>query len=119
MLSDWSVSHYADDILPGVSADFTQPSWNWHTIYPALGGSASSPSTYPLKVTGLTTTGASGTVIPGGSSFYRFSVSANATGTLEITAGSAGSPRCDCPTPLMSCLVDWLHLVRRKEEIST
>jgi hypothetical protein len=92
MLSDWSVSHYADDILPGVSADFTQPSWNWHTIYPALGGSASSPSTYPLKVTGLTTTGASGTVIPGGSSFYRFSVSANATGTLEITAGSAGTP---------------------------
>ncbi|CAN5883460.1 hypothetical protein BH11GEM1_BH11GEM1_08860 [soil metagenome] len=91
MLSDWSVSNYADDIVPGVSVDFTQPSWNWHSIYPALGGSPSSPSTYPLKVTGLTTTGASGTVIPGGSSFYRFSVSASATASLGITAGSGGT----------------------------
>ena len=91
MLSDWSVSHYADDIVPGVSADFTQPSWNWHNIYPALGGSASAPSTYPLKVTGLTISGASGTVIPGGSSFYRFSVAANASASLGITAGSGGT----------------------------
>lgn len=91
MLSDWSVSHYTDDIVPGVSADFTQPSWNWHSIYPALGGTPAAPSTYPLKVDGLTTTGASGTVIPGASSFYRFSVSANATASLGITAGSAGS----------------------------
>ena len=88
MLSDWSVSNYTDDIVPGVSADFSQPSWNWHSIYPALGGSAATPSTYPLKVTGLTTTGASGTVIPGGSSFYRFSVAANATASVGITAGS-------------------------------
>ena len=91
MLSDWSVSQYADDIVPGVSVDFTQPSWNWHTIYPALGGSASTPSTYPLKVTGLTTAGASGSVIPGGSGFYRFSVAANATAVLGITAGSGGA----------------------------
>ena len=91
MLSDWSVSHYTDDIVPGVSADFTQPSWNWHNIYPALGGSPSAPSTYPLKVTGLTATGATGTVIPGASSFYRFSVSANASASLGITAGSGGS----------------------------
>lgn len=90
MLSDWSVSNYADDIVPGASADFMQPSWNWHSIYPALGGTPSAPSTYPLSVTGLTTTGASGTVIPGGSSYYRFSVSANTMASLGITAGSGG-----------------------------
>ena len=91
MLSDWSVSQYADDIVPGISVDFTQPSWNWHNIYPALGGSASAPSTYPLKVTGLTTAGASGSVVPGGSGFYRFSVAANTTAVLGITAESGGS----------------------------
>ena len=100
MLSDWSVSNYADDIVPGASADFMQPSWNWHSIYPALGGTAASPSTYPLNVTGLTTTGASGTVIPGGSSFYRFSVGANTMASLGITAGSGGTA-----TPVQGVIV--------------
>ena len=91
MLSDWSVSQYADDIVPGARADFTQPSWNWHNIYSVLGGSASAPPTYPLKVTGLTTAGASGSVIPGGSGFYRFSVAANTTAVLGMTADSGGA----------------------------
>ncbi len=91
MLSDWSVAQYADDVVPGASADFSQPSWNWHAIYPALGGSPTAPSTYPLVVSGLTTTGAGGTVIPGASAFYRFSIAANATATVGITAGSSGA----------------------------
>ena len=90
MLRDWSVSHYTDDIVGGLSADFAQPSWNWHSLYPALG----TAGVYPLSVTGLTTTGAGGSVIPGGASYFRFSVAANATGSVALTSssGAAAAP---------------------------
>ena len=63
MLRDWSVSNYTDDLVAGVSADFTQPSWNWHSVFPALG---SGSAVYPLSITGLTASGVNGSVIPGG-----------------------------------------------------
>ncbi len=89
MLRDWSVSHYADDIVPGISVDFMQPSWNWHTIYPALGAG----STYPLQVGSLVAATTSGSVIPGGAAYYRFSVAASATGTITLTrSGATSSP---------------------------
>ncbi|CAN5918565.1 hypothetical protein BH11GEM1_BH11GEM1_36460 [soil metagenome] len=89
MLRDWSVSHYADDIVPGVSVDFMQQSWNWHTIYPALGTN----STYPLLVSSLVAATTSGSVIPGGAAYYRFSVAASATGTITLTrSGATSSP---------------------------
>ena len=83
MLRDWSVSNYTDDVA-GVSAAFLQPSWNWHSIYPALSGNAS----YPLKVNQLSSTTVSGTVIPGGAAYYRFSLAVNATGTVTLTKPS-------------------------------
>jgi hypothetical protein len=85
-LRDWAVSNYTDDVVSGESVDFTQPSWNWHSIYPALG----TGGPYPLKVTGLTTSGASGLVIPGGTTYYRFSVAANATASITLTSASGG-----------------------------
>ena len=89
MLRDWSVSNYTDDVVAGVSQDFTQPSWNWHSIFPALG---STGATYPLSVAGLASTGASGSAIPGGASYYRFSVAANATASLSLTTGAGAAP---------------------------
>jgi hypothetical protein len=90
MLGDWSVSNYADDIVSGLSADFTQPSWNWHSIFPLLG----SNSTYPLKVNPLVSPTTSGSVIPGGAAYYRFSVAANATATviLSRSTGATSGP---------------------------
>ena len=88
MLRDWSVSNYTDDLVTGVSADFTQPSWNWHSIFPVLG----STGTYPLAVAALSVAGASGTVVPGGAAFYRFSVAANATASIGLSAGGTGGP---------------------------
>ncbi len=84
MLRDWSVSNYTDDVVTSVSADFSQPSWNWHTIFPALG----SNSSYPLKVTSLVAPATSGSVVPGGAAYYRFSVAANATGTVTLSRSS-------------------------------
>ena len=90
MLRDWSVSNYTDDIVSGISIDFTQPSWNWHSIFPALASGAG----YPLATAGLSTAGAAGTVVPGGAAYYRFAVAANATASLTLTpaAGGAGAP---------------------------
>lgn len=89
-LRDWSVSHYADDTVTNVGAEFSQPSWNWHSIYPAFGTNA----TYPLKIEQLSTATTSGSVIPGGAAFYRFSVAANANGsvTLSNSSGTAAGP---------------------------
>ena len=85
MLRDWSVSHYTDDVVSGVSADFTQPSWNWHSIFAAL----ATTGAYPLTATGLPVAGTSGSAVPGGASFYRFSVPANADASIKLTAAKA------------------------------
>ena len=87
MLGDWSISNYADDIVSGVSADFMQPSWNWHSIFPALG----SNSAYPLTVNPLVSPTTSGSVIPGGAAFYRFSVTANATATVTLSRATGAT----------------------------
>ena len=87
MLRDWSVSNYTDDAVLGLAADFTQPSWNWRTIYPALG----SNSAYPLKLSSLVGATTAGSVIPGGAAYYRLSVAANATGTITLSTSSGVS----------------------------
>lgn len=88
MIRDWSVSHYTDDATPGVAADFMQPSWNWHDIYPALG---SGGGTYPLATNPLPTTGVSGTVIPGASAFYRFAIPPNGSANITVSGGTASA----------------------------
>jgi hypothetical protein len=86
-IRDWSVSQYADDVVAGVNVDFTQASWNWHSIFPALGGGG---GTYPLQTVSLPLAGTSGSLIPGASAFYRFSVGANGSASLRLSA-STGS----------------------------
>jgi hypothetical protein len=88
MIRDWSISNYTDDTLAGVAAELTQPSWNWHSIYPALG---SGGGTYPLQVLPLATTGGSGTVVPGSAAYYRFAVPANASATVTVSGGTAAA----------------------------
>jgi hypothetical protein len=83
MLRDWSVSHYTDDLVAGAPVQHTQPSWNFHSIYPALTGAGNS---YPLTVTPLNAGAASGTLIGGGAAYYRFAIPANATATISVTA---------------------------------
>ncbi|MFL5606627.1 MAG: hypothetical protein ACJ8AD_09295 [Gemmatimonadaceae bacterium] len=89
-LRDWSVSQYTDDVVVNESADYTQPSWNWHNLFQAFNGGT---GRYPLPVTTLPTAGTSGSVIPGGAAFYRFAVPANAVASLTLTgAGGAATP---------------------------
>ena len=79
---DWTVSNYMDDQVSGLPAEFSQPSWHWHSLYKALAGLG---KPYPLEVKTLTAGAASGTVLGGTADYYRFSVPANATATITLT----------------------------------
>jgi hypothetical protein len=84
---DWNVSHYTDDAVAGVPAEWTQPSWNWHSVFKALAGTGRA---YPLEVKSLSTgTPAAGTLIGGAAAYYRFSVPPNVTATVTLTAPAA------------------------------
>jgi hypothetical protein len=73
-----------------VAAELQQKSWNWHSIF---GGVTASPALYPLAVTHMTasTSTYTGSVVPGGSAFFDFSVAANDTATFTLD-GQAGAP---------------------------
>jgi hypothetical protein len=80
---DWNVSHYTDDLVSGLPAEHVQPSWNWHSIFKVLAGTGKA---YPLDVQTMTGGAASGTLIGGAAAYYRFSIPANTTATLTLTA---------------------------------
>jgi hypothetical protein len=82
---DWNVSHAVDDVA-SVSAELTQPSWNWHSIFPVL------YTTYPLNYQVMTdATSYSGSVIGGGAAYYKLSVPANGSATVTLTGQSASA----------------------------
>ena len=82
---DWNVSHYIDDQVNGLPAEFSQPSWHWHSLYKALGGSGPA---YPLEVKTLTGGSATGTVLGGSAAYYRFSIPPNTTATITLSTPS-------------------------------
>jgi hypothetical protein len=87
---DWNIAHYTDDLVSGVPSEYTHPSWNWHSIYPALSGTG---NVYPLKVDPLASTGASGSLIGGAAAYYRFSIPAGATANISLSfPGTAPGP---------------------------
>jgi hypothetical protein len=89
LVRDWSAAQAVDDVQ-GVAAELQQKSWNWHSIF---GGVTASPALYPLAVTHMTasTSTYTGSVVPGGSAFFDFSVAANDTATFTLD-GQAGAP---------------------------
>lgn len=84
---DWNVSNAVDDVAP-VPAELTQPSWNWHSIFPVLYPT----SGYPLKYSVMTdATSYSGTVIGGGAAYYKLAVPASTQATITLGGQSASS----------------------------
>ncbi|HKH94140.1 MAG TPA: hypothetical protein VKA54_20215 [Gemmatimonadaceae bacterium] len=77
---DWNVSHYMDDLISGLPAEFTQESWNWHSLYKAI-----YKAPYPLEVKAFTGGTASGELIEGSSAYYRFSIPPNTAATFTLT----------------------------------
>jgi hypothetical protein len=91
LLRDWSVSHVIDD-SPNASAELSQRSWNWHSVF---GGPDGTAALYPLPVNGMSpaTSTYGGTVVAGGAAYYSFTVPADGTATLNLSgqAGATGS----------------------------
>jgi hypothetical protein len=90
MIRDWMVSLAVDDFTV-TGSELQQKSWNWRFVF---AGSEGVGVFYPLTVTPMTTaTSYSGTVVAGGSAYYRLSVPANGTATLSLggQSGAAGS----------------------------
>jgi hypothetical protein len=94
---DWSFSHYTDDFLPSAAPEYTQPSWNYRSIFPALSGTNNS---YPLEVNSLSSGSstsasptASGTLISGGSAYYRFSIPSGSTAEITLTTNGPVAAR--------------------------
>ncbi len=84
---DWVVAVYADDAVSGVAATYTQPSWNYRSVYGGLGG-------FPLTVTPLSNaTPFTRTLTAGGSTWYfRAGVPASGTATFQLSAPTATAP---------------------------
>lgn len=88
---DWNVSHAVDDVAP-VPTALTQPSWDWHSIFPVLYGGSTNPTYYPLKFTVMTDASSyTGTVAGGGAAYYKLSVPAGGSATLTLGGQSAAA----------------------------
>ena len=87
LVRDWSVSHAIDDVA-APATQYQQRSWNWHSLYPAI-GTFTSP--YPLAVQPLsiTSTISNATVVSGGAAFYSLAVGAGASVTLTFSNSSS------------------------------
>ena len=84
---DWNVSHAVDDVAP-VPSELTQPSWNWHSIFPVIYPSGG----YPLKYQVMTdATSYTGSVVGGGAAYYKLSVPASGSATLTLGGQSAAA----------------------------
>ncbi len=94
-IRDWATSLFSDDIIGVTDARFLEPSWNMRNIFPSLVNSANQPlGIYPLKVIPISDASAGNVSIAGGgSAFFRFSVPANASASIDwSTAGLPVSP---------------------------
>ncbi|HVZ78305.1 MAG TPA: Ig-like domain-containing protein [Gemmatimonadaceae bacterium] len=86
MFRDWATSVYADDYVPGVVANYTQPSWNFRQIVKLYNGQSFS-QVGRILVNDVTQ---SVTLTAQGVSFLRFTVPNGKQGTLRVT-GVGGS----------------------------
>jgi Bacterial Ig-like domain (group 2) len=85
MSRDWAVAQFADDAGLAVSTNYTNPSWNFRSILPALNSGK-----FPLLTRPLLGTPVDITLNGGGAAYLRFSVAANVPATIGGT--SAGQP---------------------------
>lgn len=90
-LQDFLVAVYTDDNTKigsaGTSGRYSMASWNYRSVYGALG----TPS-FPLRDIALPVDGTASVVLSslGTSNYYRFSIAAGATATLSLTPATGG-----------------------------
>jgi len=81
-LRDWSTSVLTDD-LPGVTATYQQPSWNYRSVFAAL-----SSGTFPISTISMTPGARTVSLVPGAAAYTRFAVSAGGAASVTWTTSS-------------------------------
>jgi hypothetical protein len=87
---DWAVSLFADDVVPGIDARFSQPSWNVRRMLATWFGQA-----FPFPITALPLTdGYQSTVglVGGGSIPVRFTLPAYQDALITVTSSGVAPP---------------------------
>ncbi|MEJ2217812.1 MAG: hypothetical protein P8099_14475 [Gemmatimonadota bacterium] len=85
-MRDWAVSVYTDDAVAGIDPRYTQPSWNFRSVLPAL----TTDSTFPLRVHALNAGNTlSFALLPGGTAFSSFSLDSGHRGVIDLSTGAA------------------------------
>lgn len=88
-MRDWAVAVYTDDAFAGVGAEWTQPSWNFRSVYTGHPGYKQ----YPLVTTALPVSGTTSTSITaGGAAYLRFGVGAGGEGEIRTSSGGLTPP---------------------------
>ncbi|HET8655280.1 MAG TPA: hypothetical protein VFL93_07175 [Longimicrobiaceae bacterium] len=92
-MRDWGVSVYTDDALPGVAAEYSQPSWNMRALIPALRTESGAVGRYPLYAFSLGFNPTARLTLQGGGVAYaRFGVEPAARAGLRVTSGGLPAP---------------------------
>jgi hypothetical protein len=82
---DWAVSNAVDDMV-STDSTLTQPSWNWHSVYPSNG------IPYPLSIATMQNgVSYSGSVTAGGAAYYKLGVAAGTSATFSLGQSNAGN----------------------------
>jgi hypothetical protein len=80
---DWAVAQFVDDAGFGVASNYTNPSWHFRSVLPAING-----GNFPLFTRQLLSAPVNIALNGGGAAYLRFRVGASAPATL--TANSSG-----------------------------
>ena len=87
-IRDWTVSVYADDLVPAIEPRYTQLSWHMRSIY-----EGSTVEFYPLQLRSLTSGDPLGVdLLPGGAVFTRFDMEPGQPSVLTVDAGEGALP---------------------------
>ena len=92
MMQQWQISLYADDAVAGLDAAFTQPSWDFRGMFPAVPGS---PGPYPLDAGVLTLSNdvtRSISLRGGSGAFLRFGIASGREASIRVTSAGVVAP---------------------------
>lgn len=92
-LRDFAIAQYTDDAVAGVDARYTQPSWNYRNILPAIQPQGD-PQIFPLKTRSLTNGAKLNFELSdqGGSAYLRAAVPAGGVGGVRLTQDGNALP---------------------------
>jgi hypothetical protein len=87
---DWSVSVYADGVVPGLAARWRQPSWEIREVTGMV--EVHSVGGYPLAVRPLSAETETFSLGAGGNAYLRFRVEPGASGRVQVSSGGRVPP---------------------------